>query len=129
MERLRESELCVAKLVAKLAENGVMKTDLTHENVDIDDPDLFVDALTWLRHEGIAFSTDTHHFYGGTEGKPIASGFRLTSKGFNLLSESYDGDLTLGQAIRRSSESGQGYANAGNLLGGLLGAFTKSVGG
>ena len=52
----------------------------------------------------------------------------LTAKGYALLSQEFQPGLNLLGAVRHVNSSGQGYANAGELIGGILGAFTKSLG-
>ena len=129
---LVQSEQIIAAIVRYLAEQGVKRQDFSLEDLNLPghvDDDLFGDALLWLEGEGIVRNTVTHEFYLGQNGRTMASGFTLTSLGFSLLNEKIDGDLTLGSAIKQTSESGQGYANVGQLIGGLLGSFTKSVSG
>ncbi|MEQ9260308.1 MAG: hypothetical protein RIG84_14565 [Roseovarius sp.] len=126
-DTLPESEEMVAKIVSFLAERGVRQSDVsaqvlgyTQDNqVDV----LFANAMKWLIDEGIVRQTALHETQGG-----MAKGCVLTSRGFALLAQPFEGSLTLGTAIRKTAESGAGYSNVGDLLGGLLGGFTKSLG-
>ncbi|MEY8827951.1 hypothetical protein AB9K34_06000 [Sedimentitalea sp. XS_ASV28] len=133
MNTLEKSERMVASIVAFLAERGVERTDFSVAEIGFEltreNDQLFSDAMIWLSAEGIIRSNDRIDYVAGKDNETVAISFSLTSFGFKLLSETYEGELTLGQAVSKTNSSGVGYANVGNLLGGLLGSFTKSVSG
>ncbi|MBN8185359.1 hypothetical protein JF540_01525 [Salipiger thiooxidans] len=128
---LADSETMIASLVAYLAEQGVRRSEFTVLDLgleaDRENVSLFIDALKWLASEGIVRSQDTHEFYSVSEGDTAASGFTLTSYGFALLQQPFLGELTLGGAIKKAQGSGSGYSGIGDLVGGILGGFTKSL--
>ncbi|WP_090732807.1 hypothetical protein [Paracoccus homiensis] len=132
-ESLARSEEMVARIVAHLAPYGVQRTTFGSKELGYESGNetrlLFIDAMNWLQNEGVVFSSEKIKFMNGTsEGEVYALRFVLTSKGYKLLSSRFNGDLTLGQAITKVNASGEGYANLGDLVGGLLGGFTKSMG-
>ena len=129
---LSRSEEMVAKVVAFLADGGVRQRDLNVGDLGYtesqDNSRLFKDALVWLLNEGVIASGFEDKRNQFRNSNPFtARQFFLTSKGYNLLSAKFEGELTLGAAIRNAQNSGSGYANAGTFFGGILGGFTKSV--
>ena len=123
-----DSERMIAAILEELAKRGVKRDDLNLAHVGFEGSRenmlLFVDAMRWLEEEGVIRSNEKHKFML-SNGEAL--GFTLTSLGYRLLSQRFDGELTLGQAIQNTNSSGTGYANVGNLLGGLLGSFTKTL--
>jgi hypothetical protein len=128
ISELEQSERMVVSILAALAERGVLIKDLKLEELGYeltrDNVTIFVHAVRWLADEGIIRTNEQNAFLSSGN---TALGFTVTSRGFALLSERFEGDLTLGQVIRRVNDDGQGYAKVGNLLGGLLGSLTKSL--
>lgn len=129
LSKTEMSERMVTKIVAHFAEQGVIREDLNLEKLGYEPSEatanLFVDAMSWLSNEGIINTNQKLAFTMGSS--PRALGFTLTSKGYAMLASPFEGELTLGAAIKHAQRTGQGYSNVGELLGGLLGAFTKSI--
>ncbi|MDK3075111.1 hypothetical protein QO034_18645 [Sedimentitalea sp. JM2-8] len=128
---IAQSEHMVSSIVSKLAARGVRRTELTlselgYENNE-ENTDLFIDAVKWLESEGIIRSGEKYDFYANSKNETVASGFTVTSFGFALLQQPFDGNLTLGAAIEKVRSDGSGYSKIGDLVGGLLGGFTKTI--
>jgi hypothetical protein len=128
MGRLEASERMVVAIVSELAVRGALDEDLVLNDLNIDgelkQPQLFINAVQWLAREGVIASEMENSFLlDGTE----VFGFILTSLGYQLLSQKFKGELTLGTAIKQVSETGKTYTSAGDFVGGLLGGFTKSI--
>ena len=131
---LKDSEEMIARIIALLAPNGVKRVkidilSLQFEGSNHDDirpyVGLFLDAMEWLIAENIVRHTDR-------DLSGVYSQCCITSYGFALLGQKLVGakdNETVGKAVRNVNDDSASYANAGNLLGGLLGAFTKSIGG
>lgn len=130
-DALEESEEIIAKIVAHLAKAGVRQTDLStiilgYENNPAS-TQLFINALRWLKDEGIVRQHALNATRGGTQHETVATNCVLTSLGFALLAEPFRGELSLGSAVKNTVESGSGYSNTGSFFGGILGGFTKSI--
>jgi hypothetical protein len=126
--KLAESEQLIARMVSRFAEHGVLsevvstKTffgELKQENIT-----LFVEAIRWLRAEDLVRTSAMLEIIG--EPTDIEVRIVLTANGFALLGRRLGSGESVGAAVKNAS-AGHGYANAGELIGGILGAFTKSV--
>lgn len=130
-DALAESEEMVAKILNYLAQRGVRLTDVSVLELGYPKDNklevLFANAINWLINEGVVRQRALHEIQGGTQHESVARNCVLTSKGFALLSKPFKGSLTLGAAVRETAEGGPGYSNIGELLGGLLGGFTKTI--
>lgn len=124
---LEASELMISRIVARLAEQGVARRDLkvveleyepTRENAL-----LFIDAMKWLHDEGVVRLSEGHAFTQDGTAQRVC----LTSYGYALLAQRFDGSMTLAVAIQKTNASGSGFSGLGDLVGGILGGFTKSI--
>jgi hypothetical protein len=125
---LIKSEEMIASIISYLVPNGVKRVEIDIDSLEIEnlqssDLALFIDAMQWLIAENIIRHTDAD-----------LSGMYyqccITSYGFALLGQKFvdaKENETVGKAVKNVSEDNASYANIGNLLGGLLGAFTKSI--
>lgn len=131
MSNLQKSEKLIADILLKLAENGVRKTNIGTPGFwakpTVPDADFFENAIEWLVSDGVIQSEG---IMTGSEGPhELYSECVLTSYGFKVLERDFGGDGTkLAVAIKNTSEGGRSYANIGDLFGGILGGFTKSMG-
>ena len=130
-DTLPESEEMIAKVVGFLAERGVRYTDVSALALgypagnEVDQ--LFSDSINWLKSENIVRQKSLHEVQGGSSHELVAKSCVLTSHGFALLAAPFDGELTLGAAVKQTASNGAGFANAGSFFGGILGGFTKSI--
>ena len=120
----------LARLVQRLAENGVIKEDVSSDDFVSDTADqnevqIFCDLVDWLSGEGVV---RTDGGYSGGNGDVVYE-LVLTSRGFWLLEQDYTTDLTLGAAIKKVSQNGAKTSGLGDFFGGMLGGFTKSISG
>ncbi len=130
---LKDSEEMIARIVALLAPNGVKRVEIDILSLGFEGSNhsdigpyvgLFHDAMEWLIAKNIIRHT----------GRDLSGMYYqccITSYGFALLGQKLVGakdNETVGKAVRNVNDDSASYANAGNLLGGLLGAFTKSMG-
>ncbi|MDO5370823.1 hypothetical protein [Paracoccus sp. (in: a-proteobacteria)] len=131
---LAESKSLVARLVARLAERGLIPTTLSVRDFFDDCGDfeiaLFDGVTAWLLDEGVIRQTDAA--IGDDEDERIVwKTLVLTSFGFGSLDRKLDGGLTLGEAMKSASSSNRSdrsWSSVGDLIGGVLGGFTKSLG-
>jgi hypothetical protein len=130
VSKLVDSERLIAQMITRFAENGVMSEIVSSktffEEPTQDNITAFVEAIRWLRDENLVRTTAMPAIIGGpTE---IEVRVVLTSNGFALLGKSFGNGESIGNAVKKAG-TGQGYANVGELVGGILGAFTKSISG
>ncbi|AHD10873.1 hypothetical protein PhaeoP75_03182 [Phaeobacter gallaeciensis] len=90
----------------------------------------FFPCVDWLVSEGVIRVQDIRRYtdsnHSGFPDRPV-----LTSYGFQLLEQkiSVGADAErLANRVKEVSSNGVGYANVGDLIGGILGGFTKSIG-
>jgi len=129
VSKREQSVLLISRLLDRLAENGVVADNLsTYDlfNPPPSDADvqLYLGTIKWLEAEGV-IRTD-----GGCQGgrdNELVYEIVLTSRGFSLLERRLTNNLTLGGAIQKLARSESGLAGLGDLIGGVLGGFTKSV--
>jgi hypothetical protein len=130
VSKLAQSEQLIARMITRFAENGVMSevvsTGTFFDDVSQDNMTAFIEALRWLEAESLVRTSAMPAIIG--EPKDMKVRVVLTSLGFGLLGKSFGNGESIGTAVKKAG-SGQGYANVGELLGGILGAFTKSISG
>ena len=126
--RLEESEYLVARMITRFAENGVLSEEVStgtfFENPTQNDVTAFVEAVRWLQAEGLIRTSAMPAIVGQPVDIPVR--VVLTSDGFALLGRKLGSGESIGSAVKNASD-GRGYSNAGELIGGILGAFTKSI--
>lgn len=129
MDNLQKSEMVIARILAHLAENGLQPSSLDNGTLDLNDELLpfFSTSYEWLESEGIVRSSNIAKTLNGTMyiTNPVvtAYGFQLLAQGVTLGGE----EKSLGKAVKEVS-SGRSYSQLGDLVGGILGGFTKSIG-
>lgn len=130
MSRLEASKVIVAEMISFLEGNGVVPSTIHvsdfRPNYTTDDADLFRAAVSWLVSESVVrlrgdpipdTEDDTSHYE-----------VVLTSFGFSALMRQLAGDLTLRDQLRQARDGQRSWSGVGDLLGGVLGGFTKSIG-
>lgn len=126
--KLEDSEKLVARMLTRFAENGTQSEAVsTATFFDTKSPEnitAFVETIRWLRAEDLIRTSDIPAIFGKPQ--DIEVRVVLTANGFNLLGKTLGSGERVGQAVQNVN-SGKGYANAGELIGGILGAFTKSI--
>ncbi|WP_074948007.1 hypothetical protein [Paracoccus halophilus] len=129
MDNLQKSEAVIARILTHLAENGLKTSDLGATEIGLDDElqSFFEYCARWLSSEGII---RVGTVVSGTEpGEVYFLDSVITAYGFQLLSQgvSLGGkEKSLGAAVKEVS-SGKSYSSLGDLIGGILGGFTKSI--
>jgi hypothetical protein len=124
-----DSELLLAKLMSRLEDNGVRQLDYSvydffDEPVSSDNEALFVELVKWLENEGVV---RCGYYCSGSRTSETVCNLVLTSWGFRLLSTEFKANLTLSQAVHNVSSGASGHGKVGELVGGLLGAFTNAI--
>ena len=130
MNKREQSTVMLARLVQRLADNGVIKEDISSDDFVSDhtaqnEVQIFCDLIDWLSREGVI---RTDGGYSGGNGDFVYD-LVLTSRGFWLLEQDYTANLTLGAAIKAVSQNGAMTSGLGDFVGGMLGGFTKSISG
>jgi hypothetical protein len=124
-----DSELLLAKLMTRLEESGVRQLDYSaydffEEPLSDENAAVFVDLVKWLEQEGVV---RCDYYCAGTRDMETVCNLVLTSWGFRLLSTELQANLTLSQAVKQVNSAATGHAKVGELVGGLLGAFTNAI--
>lgn len=129
MDNLEKSERVVAAILKKLLEQGLQWSEIEFAHLGLDDEyrPFFTTSARWLVDEGL-IRGDIGALLHGAEwiAQPV-----LTAKGFQILGASLDGggaDVTAGERSKQIAEAPSGGWKIGELLGGLVGGFTKSIG-
>jgi hypothetical protein len=127
----------IGRIIVHLVEKGLMRVDLESSDVfDImterwGDEDVviqtFADVVHWMNDEGIIRIRTVQGFDHGF----CFSGVQLTAKGLAIIGVRQESN---GDSIKKIVESKPGldsaaYGKIGELVGGLLGGFTKSMAG
>ncbi|CTQ33933.1 hypothetical protein [Jannaschia rubra] len=128
---LQKSELVISKILQVLLEMGLQQGNVLQFD-DVALPDeyepFFDGCCLWLLEEEIVRCTNMHQLLSGSVGmvNPM-----ITSKGFALLDQPFAGTESktrVGQAVKEVAGGQRNYAGIGDLVGGILGGFTKSLG-
>lgn len=129
-ENLEKSELVIARILDKLIEYGFQHSTLNLEEIELDDSysSFWITCCDWLIDEGIIRVSDHTKYIAGSS---ILQNPVLTAYGISLLGRTIgpvDDARNLQSAVKEVSSTRVSYASAGELFGGLLGAFAKSIG-
>lgn len=131
MNQNGKSDLMVASIASRLYQNGVSTQTISILDVGEEDEDLFIDAICWMRDEGLIRTSG----FASTNDEGITTKAHdcvLSSFGFAAFSNRMERDgkeTTLGTEIKRVSETKSSWGAPGEFIGGLLGGFTKSISG
>jgi len=113
-----------------VTETNLQKSELALEDLELPDDDsaTFNGCCDWLMEEGIIRCSNSTRLLNGS----IAMiNPKITSKGFALLDQPFNlgtDPIRVGQAVKEIAGGRRNYAGIGDLIGGLLGGFTKSMG-
>ena len=130
MSNLQKSEVVIARILQILVESGIQAWQIEFEELELDEDfrPFFVPCAKWLRDEGIVRVSEIAEFSGGaTILHPVITAFGLHKLGMSV-SFSDSEKINLGDAVRDVSQRKAPYAQLGDLVGGILGGFTKSIG-
>lgn len=128
---LQKSELVISKILQHLLDMGLQQgAALQFQNIGLSDEyeTFFNGCCQWLLDEGIVRCTNIHQPLSGS--LSMASPM-ITSRGFALLDQPFAGtrgETRVGQAVKDVAEGQKNFAGIGDLIGGILGGFTKSMG-
>lgn len=126
--KLERSEKLIAAMLHRFVENGThsetVSTKAFFDEVNQENITTFVETVRWLRSENLIRTGNIPAIVDALE--DIEVSIVLTADGFHSLGKKFGDGQTVAQALK-SVNSGGGFANTGELLGGLLGAFTKSI--
>ncbi|WP_291735190.1 hypothetical protein [Leisingera sp. F5] len=132
MSDLPKSELVIAKILELLMDWGIQETQLefTELGLSEDYASHFFPCVEWLRDEGIIRTGKISKYLDGNAAGIVSSPV-LTSYGLAALGHKVKvGEIEeqLSQAVKDVSSGGKSYSQIGDLVGGILGGFTKSIG-
>ncbi len=132
MNDLEKSELVISRILSLLMEWGIQESRLEFSELELDATEFgsfFWPCIEWLVAEGVV-RTETHHRTLGSVHSGEVLNPVLTSYGLKLLGQR----LSVGQEqeqladrVKQVSKSGTNYSGIGDLVGGILGGFTKSI--
>ncbi len=132
MDNIQKSELVIAKILALLMEWGVQKSELTFEELEIDEShaNFYFPCINWLVAEHVIRVGSIKQFKNSAASGSVYD-LVLTSHGMRTLGLqiSFDNkDITMAEAIKNVKSGDKYYSQVGDFFGGLLGGFSKSVG-
>lgn len=133
---IEKSEVVIATILRVLIERGIRGGELDFAALQLDDEyfPFFATCFTWLGDEGLVRAGRVTVVPG--DGEDVADDLyvynpTLTSQGFALLGQQVkigETTTTIGEAVERRSEGRPSGWQIGDLVGGILGGFTKSIG-
>ncbi|TLP69184.1 hypothetical protein FEE96_02555 [Parasedimentitalea maritima] len=131
MSDLLKSELVIAKILELLMDWGIQETQLEFKELGLSEEYAphFFPCVEWLKDEGVIRTGKVFKYLEGG-GSGIVSGPVLTSYGLAALGHKItvgENEEKLSEAVKEVSSGTKSYSNIGDLVGGILGGFTKSI--
>ena len=128
---LEQSERVIAAIMLRLAETGFQHSRLRFENLNLSaDLEKFFDvSVVWLMDEGIVRSAS---FSRSVDGPSTLYEPALTSKGLGLFGQRFlvrEDTRDTGEAVAAIAKGDRSLWQIGDLVGSIIGGFTKSLGG
>lgn len=128
MDNIEKSEVVIARILSKSLDSGIKNNDLEFEDLELPDDyaPYFTTCIDWLINENLIRVANHHKYKGGS----LVLDITLTSYGFTVMGQKFlvsDEDISIGQAVKKVSESQSGYSRSGDFVGGVLGGFSKSI--
>ncbi|WP_415182152.1 hypothetical protein [Phaeovulum sp.] len=130
MDNLEKSELVIAKTLGLLMETGLRNAQLDFVELELDSTyeDFFGTCIEWLESEGIIRTRSIAKY---SNGNVTIFGPTLTAHGFEIMGRSLmvgGNQITIGEAVVRTSKETSFYTGLGDLGGGFVGGLLKSLG-
>lgn len=132
MDAIERSNVVLAKVL-----NLAMEHCLSHWNLSFDDLGLdeqyetfFYPCVEWLEAEGLIRVGEYARTMGGLANGSIIN-VSLTSRGMALLGAKFtvNGETeTVSEAVKKTTQGGGETYRIGEIIGGVLGGFTKTLG-
>ncbi len=107
--------------MSEVVSTGAFFEEISQANITA-----FIEAIRWLQAENLVRTSAMPAIFGDPADVEVR--VVLTSNGFGLLGKSFGNGETIGSAVKNAG-GGNGYAKAGELIGGILGAFTNTIAG
>ncbi len=129
-DNLEKSQVVIARILQRLMDHGLQRGDLSFKDLQLGEEyrPFVPTCFDWLMQEGIVRATSSSTTSDGAffAANPVltAHGFAVLGKTFNTGSD----EIVLAQAVTMSAQSGRSLSSLGDLIGGFLGGFTKSMG-
>jgi hypothetical protein len=119
----------MGRLVAKFVSDGLMPHNIDSRGVEMflgvpEDKKVFEAVIVWMLDEGIIRAKDQATFMDGTIQLAAA---QLTAKGLAIVKQPLPEGDTIEKRIQ-SDGDGRSWSSIGDLIGGIAGGFTKSMG-
>jgi hypothetical protein len=136
LENIEKSELVIATILRILVERGIAASEMEFSSLGLPDSffPFFATCFRWLQSEGIVRAEKVAAMSGDDSDDAVDLYIynpTLTSRGFTLLGQSIkvgNTETTVAKAVEtRASGQTTGW-QIGDLVGGVLGGFTKSIG-
>jgi len=111
---------------------GIQESTLQFSELELEEKDFgpfFWPCVEWLISEGVIRAQDTERRIGSVHSGKVVNPV-LTSYGFKLLGQKLmmgQEEAQLAERVKEVSRSGTSYSGVGDLIGGILGGFTKSI--
>ena len=133
MSGLEKSNLVIAKILQLAIENGLSHWSLSFKHLGLDSTyeTHFYPCLHWLEAEDLIRVGEYARTLGGYAGGEVLN-VSLTSKAMALLGQEIEingQNTSVADAVEKASKNDAGGYRIGELIGGVIGGFTKSIGG
>lgn len=132
MSGLEKSNVVIAKVLQLAIENGLRHWTLSFGDLGLDKSysSYFYPCVEWLEAEGLIRVGEYARTLGGyAEG--CVMNVSLTARGMALLGCPIEIDgsrMSVAGAIAKTSETSGGAYRIGEIIGGVFGGFSKSIG-
>lgn len=130
LDNLQKSEVVIAKILQDLVQTGLQSgVSLQFDDLELDgqfEP-FFAGCCLWLLDEGIIRCSNEQQV---AQEMPMVNPV-ITAKGFSILGQPFvggDEGVRVGKALQDVAQGNRNYAGVGDLMGGVLGGFIKSMG-
>jgi hypothetical protein len=119
----------VGRVIAKFVSDGLMLHDIDSRGAEKflgtqEDSKVLAAVLTWMLDEGIIRAKKVTPMISG--GVIHFSGAQLTAKGLAIVRQPVPGGETIEKRIQTAGS--RDWGGIGELIGGIAGGFTKSMG-
>ena len=128
---MEHSNLVLAKILDFAMANGVSHWSLSFHELALDDTYAthFYPCIEWLEAEGLIRVEHYSRVMGGIANGSVDN-ISLTAKGMALLGQSvtvHGIQTSLSDTVKEVS-SGRDFSKIGDLIGGIIAGFTKTIG-
>ena len=132
MDALQKSNVVIAKVLHLTMEHGLSHWALQFSDLGLDQSfeTHFFPCLEWLESEGLIRVGSTSRTMGGLANGQV-NNVALTARGMLVLGAQFEvagKRETVSSMVEKTSAGGPDGFRIGEVIGGIIGGFTKSIG-